>query len=140
MVQCIQTGDLFAAKSPKIDCENTRKTTQNEASLLKKIDTHYVPKFKVIMKVKYYFKLKYVQESIVTEEERLTCSTLITEYCPGHDLLTAITDQIVQLSERIIQNIIAQLLEALGFIHQQKIIHLDVNYNNIMISDTLSVR
>ena len=92
------------------------------------------------MKVKYYFKLKYVQESIVTEEERLACSTLITEYCPGHDLLTAITDQIVQLSERIIQNIIAQLLEALGFIHQQKIIHLDVNYNNIMISDTLSVR
>ena len=67
-------------------------------------------------------------------------STLIIEYCPGSDLLTAIANKIIRCTEKVIQLIIAQLLEALEFIHQQQIIHLDINYNNIVISELISLK
>lgn len=72
----------------------------------------------------------------MSEEE----CTLIIEYCQGNDLLTAIAKRIINLSENIIKTITAQLLEALAFIHQQQIIHLDINYNNIVISESLSLK
>ena len=74
----------------------------------------------------------------MTEEGYI--STLIIEYCPGSDLLTAIAKKIIRCSEKVIQTIIAQLFEALEFIHQQQIIHLDINYNNIMISELISLK
>ena len=74
----------------------------------------------------------------MTEEGYI--STLIIEYCPGSDLLTAIANKIIRCSEKVIQSIIAQLLEALEFIHQQQIIHLDINYNNIVISELISLK
>ena len=44
MVQCIQTGELYVAKSSS---KNTRTLAQNEASLLKKINSPLIPKLKV---------------------------------------------------------------------------------------------
>ena len=43
IVQCIQTGELYVAKSSK----NTRTLAQNEASLLKKLNSPLIPKLKV---------------------------------------------------------------------------------------------
>ena len=74
----------------------------------------------------------------MTEEGHI--STLIIEYCPGSDLLTAIAKKIIRCSVKVIQTIIGQLFEALDFIHQQQIIHLDINYNNIMISELISLK
>jgi len=123
VVQCIHTGDIFVAKSPEALIENTRTFAQTEASILRKLDSPIIPKLK---------------ETLLTEEGYI--STLIIEYCPGSDLLTAISNKIIRCSEKVIQLIIVQLLEALEFIHQQQIIHLDINYNNIVISELISLK
>merc|ERR1712110_2432 len=84
IVQYIQTGDFYVAKSSKIQFKNSTTFSKNEASLLKKIDSPLIPKLK---------------ECFETEEG----STLIIELCHGNDLLKAIAKQIINLSENIIR-------------------------------------
>ena len=46
IVQYIQTGDFYVAKSSKIQFKNSTTFAKNEASLLKKIDSPLIPKLK----------------------------------------------------------------------------------------------
>ena len=47
VVQCIYTGDILVAKSPEALIENTRTFAQTEASILRKLDSPFIPKLKV---------------------------------------------------------------------------------------------
>ena len=61
---------------------------------------------------------------------------LIFEYCNGGDLQTALTNyrkKYIFLDEKIIQNIVSQILNGLQCLHNKKIIHHDIKPANILL-------
>ena len=64
-------------------------------------------------------------------EEEL-CFHLVTELCEGGDMLEYITDQDF-ISEKLISQIMNQLLRALNYCHSRNIVHRDLKPDNIML-------
>ena len=61
---------------------------------------------------------------------------LIFEYCNGGDLQTALTNyrkKYIFLDEKIIQNIVSQILNGLQCLHNKKIVHHDIKPANILL-------
>jgi serine/threonine protein kinase len=56
---------------------------------------------------------------------------LVQEYIEGHDLTDEIPPQRSKLSEAEVTQLLREILEALEFVHQQKIIHRDIKPANI---------
>jgi len=57
---------------------------------------------------------------------------LVLEYAPGGDFQSVLDDDMVPF-EQDVQGFMVQLLEALSFIHQRKIAHLDIKPQNIVL-------
>ena len=57
---------------------------------------------------------------------------LVTEYCPGRELLTEIR-QSGKMTERKAQNYFREIIEALCYIHSRNIVHRDLKPENIII-------
>lgn len=65
---------------------------------------------------------------------------LVTDYCPGHELLTEIW-QCGKMTEKKAQGYFREILEALCYIHSKNIVHRDLKPENIIIEkDTKRVK
>ena len=71
-----------------------------------------------------------------------SCSTLIFDYHKYGDLNKFQTTFLKRrfLSETFLCYLSSQILEALKYIHQNKIIHLDIKQKNILVNDTLQFK
>ena len=61
-----------------------------------------------------------------------TC--IITEHLEGSDLFSTIAHRSFELNENKCKIICSQILEALSFMHNNRIVHLDIKPNNVMFS------
>ena len=94
--------------------KSNESTVLNELNILKKIDHQNVVKVYeyYIGNVNYY---------------------IITEYCPGGDLLTAVNNK-KELSEYQVSCIMYQILSAVNHLHKMNIMHRDLKLENILIT------
>ena len=66
--------------------------------------------------------------------EGINESCIITEYLAGNDLFQTIAHRTFELSENKCKLISSQILEALSFMHSQRIVHMDIKPNNVMFT------
>ena len=59
--------------------------------------------------------------------------------CPRGDLAMELA-KYGRFREKTTKTIMEQILEALDFIHERKIAHLDVKLNNIVVDDNLNIK
>ena len=64
------------------------------------------------------------------------CDKLNTEFAEGSDLFEWISDKIFSLNEAKCRGISGQVLEAMEFLHKNRVIHLDILHNNIVFAST----
>ena len=67
--------------------------------------------------------------------EGINESCIITEYLAGTDLFDTIAHRTFTLTEDKCRVITGQVLEALSFIHDRRIVHMDIKPNNIMFAN-----
>lgn len=88
----------------------------NEASILSKIDSHYI--------VKYY-------DSFI--DKQLLC--IVMEFCEGGDLHRFLKMQMGRpLSENQVWRILIQITLGLAYLHKLKILHRDIKTMNIFLA------
>ena len=58
---------------------------------------------------------------------------IVMEYIPGQHLLSLLSDEDAELTEREIGNYIHQIMLALNYMHAVGVIHRDLKLENIMI-------
>ena len=63
-------------------------------------------------------------------------SVIVTEYAEGSDLFETISDKTFSLTEAKCRVIAGQVLEAMEFLHKNRVIHLDIKHNNIVFAST----
>ncbi len=116
MIKDRVTGAPRAVKVvPKAKCKVTDNFME-EVEILKKLDHPNVLRF-------YEF------------HQDAEAYYLVTEYCEGSDLLTAIS-KVRHLAEADVLRIMKQILSALYYCHRQHIVHRDIKPENILFSDS----
>ena len=111
----------FAAKKKKrelFESPNVKKYLKNEITILQNLNHPNIIKFEDIKKTKknYY---------------------IITEFCNGGELSKALEEYQEKynkpFSEEIVQHLMRQIIDAFKYIHGFKIIHRDINLDNILL-------
>mmetsp|Transcript_112896 Transcript_112896/g.324476 ORF Transcript_112896/g.324476 Transcript_112896/m.324476 type:complete len:394 (+) Transcript_112896:200-1381(+) len=64
---------------------------------------------------------------------------LATEYCPHGELL-AVVRQASRFQNRVLREVMSQVLEAVKALHEQGIVHRDISLENVVVTATGSVR
>ena len=115
------TSQLFAIKKvpkSKADSSAIKKYFINEITILREISHPYIIHFEAIKHTihNYY---------------------IITEYCNGGDLLSCLKKYknlyYYPFSEEIVQHLMRQIVSAMKYLHQKRIIHRDLKLENILV-------
>lgn len=72
-----------------------------------------------------------------TFEENNT-AYMALDFVKGHDLLAVIERKVVLLRPDQVQAILEKVLDAIGFVHQQGLLHRDISPDNIIITNELN--
>ncbi|KAA0713166.1 Striated muscle preferentially expressed protein kinase [Triplophysa tibetana] len=108
------TGKMFMAKIVPYDQE-TKNTVVREYEILKSLHSE---------------KIMTLHEAYVTPRYLV----LITESCTGKEILYSLTDRF-RYSEDDIVGFIVQILQGLEYLHNHRILHLDIKPDNIMVTN-----
>ena len=73
-----------------------------------------------------------------TWENPETCS-LVTEFCPGGDLLDFVNRAGLPLHESAVFTIGVQVMRALKYMHNRNVIHADIKLENILLPEVNSI-
>ena len=115
------TSKLFAIKKvpkSKADSPAIKKYFINEITILREISHPYIIHFETIKHTihNYY---------------------IITEFCNGGDLLSCLKKYkslyYLPFSEEIVQHLMRQIVSAMKYLHQKRIIHRDLKLENILV-------
>ncbi|KAA6400559.1 MAG: putative NEK protein kinase [Streblomastix strix] len=124
LVKHKKTGVLYVMKRVDYSDEEDKKLADDEAEQMKRLNSRFTVKL------------------ICTFTDRMDLC-LILEYCPGGDLRKFISElQKFPIKERIerVWNLMAQIAEALDFMHLNKVIHRDIKPENIFLMNDGSIR
>ncbi|XP_057194752.1 striated muscle preferentially expressed protein kinase isoform X3 [Triplophysa rosa] len=108
------TGKMFMAKIVPYDQE-TKHTVVREYEILKSLHSE---------------RIMTLHEAYVTPRYLV----LITESCTGKEILYSLTDRF-RYSEDDIVGFIVQILQGLEYLHNHRILHLDIKPDNIMVTN-----
>ena len=111
-------GRLFAAKYQKVRDSEEKWSARTEVALLRRME-----RCQFIINIKDFF-------------EGASESVIVTEYAEGEDLFETISREAFVLTEAKCRVIIGQVLEALVFLHKNRVVHLDIKHNNIVFAST----
>ncbi|PAV62564.1 hypothetical protein WR25_00179 isoform J [Diploscapter pachys] len=111
------TGQEFAAKFIRIRKEADRTEVEREVGILTQLR---------------HPRIAQIYDAFYTNDGNVC---LIMEIVKGGELFDRVADETYILSETAVGMIVCQLCEAMGYIHQQNIIHLDIKPENIMMCD-----
>lgn len=114
------TNRKVALKICPSSSESITKCFYNEIEILALLDSPFFPKL--------YHSENYKSFFVIT-----------LEYCPGDTLLKYLEKQ-QSLDENSILVILKQLLDALSYLHHNKIAHRDIKLENIIVSDDFKVK
>jgi len=116
-----RTNQLVATKAfPHND-----KRYQKEKSMLQSIDHPHIVKLQSIMDQ--------------TDVQGSTKSCLNLEYAPYGDLLDIIQDH-GRMPEKLVRTLFHQLLDAISYLHEHNIAHMDIKVDNILIDGNFHLK
>uniref|UniRef100_A0A3P8WK14 non-specific serine/threonine protein kinase n=1 Tax=Cynoglossus semilaevis TaxID=244447 RepID=A0A3P8WK14_CYNSE len=107
------TGNLYMAKIVPYEAD-TKQTVLQEYDILKSL---------------HHDRIMALHEAYVTPRYLV----LIAEYCSGKELLHSIIDRF-RYSEDDVVNYILQILQGLDYLHNRRILHLDIKPENIIVT------
>ncbi|KAG9467767.1 hypothetical protein GDO78_014364 [Eleutherodactylus coqui] len=107
------TGKHFMAKIIPYEQENKQSVLQEYE----------------ILKCLHHQRILSLHEAYITPRYLV----LIAEQCPGREILYCLVERF-RYSEDDVVNYILQILQGLEYLHEQKILHLDIKPENIMVS------
>ncbi|KAJ8004139.1 hypothetical protein DPEC_G00155670 [Dallia pectoralis] len=108
------TGHVFMAKIIPYDQE-TKKSILQEYEILKSLHND---------------KIMALHEAYVTPRYLV----LVAEYCSGKELLSSLIDRF-RYSEDDVVGYLVQILQGLEYLHNKRILHLDIKPDNIMVTN-----
>ncbi|XP_019897937.3 striated muscle preferentially expressed protein kinase isoform X4 [Esox lucius] len=108
------TGHVFMAKIVPYDQE-TKKSILQEYEILKSLHND---------------KIMALHEAYVTPRYLV----LVAEYCTGKELLYSLIDRF-RYSEDDVVGYLVQILQGLEYLHNKRILHLDIKPDNIMVTN-----
>ncbi|KAK7155110.1 hypothetical protein R3I93_009911 [Phoxinus phoxinus] len=108
------TGKMFIAKIIPYD-HHTKQTVIKEYETLKSLHCE---------------RIMALHEAYITPRYLV----LITEYCPGKEILDSLIDRFCY-SEDDVVGFIVQILQGLEYLHNCRILHLDIKPDNIMVTN-----
>ena len=111
-------GRFYAAKYQKVRDNDEKWCARTEVALIKRMEQSHF-----IINMKDFF-------------EGPSESVIVTEYAEGSDLFETISDKTFSLTEAKCRVISGQVLEAMEFLHKNRVIHLDIKHNNIVFAST----
>ena len=111
-------GRFYAAKYQKVRDSEEKWSARTEVALLRKME-----QCQFIINMKDFF-------------EGASESVIVTEYAEGADLFETISGKGFVLTEAKCRVVIGQVLEALEFLHKNRVVHLDIKHNNIVFAST----
>ncbi|XP_063285379.1 striated muscle preferentially expressed protein kinase isoform X2 [Pelobates fuscus] len=107
------TGNNFMAKIIPYE-------TENKQSVLQEYE---------VLKCLHHQRILSLHEAYITPRYLV----LISEHCTGRELLYCLVERF-RYSEDDVVNYLLQILQGLEYLHEQKILHLDIKPENIMVS------
>uniref|UniRef100_A0AAY4BJR1 non-specific serine/threonine protein kinase n=1 Tax=Denticeps clupeoides TaxID=299321 RepID=A0AAY4BJR1_9TELE len=107
------TGNLFMAKIVPYEPEN-KQTVLQEYDILKSL---------------HHDKIMALHEAYVTPRYLV----LIAEFCAGKEILYSLTDRF-RYSEDDVVGYVVQILQGLDYLHNRRILHLDLKTDNIIVT------
>ncbi|KAI0470962.1 kinase-like protein [Xylariaceae sp. FL0804] len=63
-----------------------------------------------------------------------TRALLVLSYCPGGDLFDVATSHREALSASLLRRIFAELVGAVGYLHERRIVHRDIKLENVLVN------
>ena len=111
-------GRFYAAKYQKVRDKDDKWSSRTEVALIKRMEPCHS-----IINIKEFF-------------EGPSESVIVTEYAEGSDLFETISGNSFVLTEAKCRVIVGQTLEAVEFLHKNRVIHLDIKHNNIVFAST----
>lgn len=112
----IETGWFVAVKRSLKDVLYSRTFLRAEAATLASLDHPKLPRFEA-----------FLQDAFLVEQ-----------YFDGKPL-SAVLDDRVQLPEREVRSLLAQLLEVLQYLEEKGVVHRDIRPENILVDDELNL-
>ncbi|KAL1022126.1 hypothetical protein UPYG_G00022460 [Umbra pygmaea] len=113
------TGHVFMAKIIPYDQE-TKKSILQEYEILKSLHND---------------KIMTLHEAYVTPRYLV----LVAEYCAGKELLYSLIDRF-RYSEDDVVGYLVQILQGLEYLHNKRIIHLDIKPDNLMVTNLNAIK
>ena len=111
-------GRFYAAKYQKVRDKDDKWSSRTEVALIKRMEPCHS-----IININDFF-------------EGPSESVIVTEYAEGSDLFETISGNSFVLTEAKCRVIVGQTLEAVEFLHKNRVIHLDIKHNNIVLAST----
>ena len=111
-------GRFYAAKYQKVRDSEEKWCARTEVALLRRME-------------QCQFTI-----NIIDFFEGASESVIVTEYAEGSDLFETISRNTFVLTEAKCRVMVGQVLEALEFLHKNRVVHLDIKHNNIVFAST----
>ena len=111
-------GRFYAAKYQKVRDSEEKWCGRTEVALLRRME-----QCQFIINIIDFF-------------EGASESVIVTEYAEGSDLFETISRNTFVLTEAKCRVMVGQVMEALEFLHKNRVVHLDIKHNNIVFAST----